>query len=669
MISKFYKKKPKALAAFLSAAVLFGAVCPKVFQAYDLDGQNDWQHEAVVPTWQDDKIAEATRYKLVPTGLGFNSAPYPGWREPGGSFWPLGAETFLQKRSGWDNTGFEMFEGRHTYCTGNHINAAGMERDTWGCGKENGSDSGHYLYGRILREHFRADHAAIPHHACRMVFQPEKRRKEVGGEKRMLTYPFGKACKEIFGKSGEPVYRRGQVYRVRQSQVTGSEQAGGRPAVIVSNDIGNDYSTVMGTGVPEGIPAGEAPGMEPENMDYDGLTQQGVQQTESPDTEGQAETETETETKSVRERAELNARIKHLADYASGEEANPDYRKIGYVYTEEMYYKLTGATELPDDWTDRMGPLMRGIITEEDEFVETLQTDDGAAQEQWLPAAVNTTLYQTVTLDGTAPEQAVAAVQAAQRKLGYPYSQARRDSGIAYDCSSLVYWSYLEAGVNIDPADGHTAASIARYLESMGRGISGGDLRPGDLIFYSYKNNGRYKNISHVAMVAGDGMMVHASSSKKMVVMTGVTLDRAVAVAHPVPDGTPETHEIPENAGDTIEDAKGSTQEPSQEADMSQYGPEITQGQEEGNAVEGAEPSDGAADAAQETTEVAESVSPVIITGMLQDRFIRAYYVSVPDDWRQSDGRAPGVVSAAWEGYGSYPSTGTAYRAKYPIQI
>lgn len=61
----------------------------------------------------------------------------------------------------------------------------------------------------------------------------------------MLTYPFGKACKEIFGKSGEPVYRRGQVYRVRQSQVTGSEQAGGRPAVIVSNDIGNDYSTVM----------------------------------------------------------------------------------------------------------------------------------------------------------------------------------------------------------------------------------------------------------------------------------------------------------------------------------------------------------------------------------------------------------------------------------------
>lgn len=430
------------------------------------------------------------------------------------------------------------------------------------------------------------------------------------------------------------------------------------------------YAPAQEGGALEEPPAGETPGVEPEDMDHDGLTQQGAQQTEPLDTEGQAETETETETKSVRERAELNARIKHLDDYASGEEANPDYRKIGYVYTEEMYYKLTGATELPDDWTDRMGPLMRRIITEEDEFVETLQTDDGAAQEQWLPAMVNTALYQTAALDGTAPEQAVSAVQAAQRKLGYPYSQARRDSGIAYDCSSMVYWSYLEAGINIDPADGHTAASIARYLESTGRGISGGDLRPGDLIFYSYKNNGRYKNISHVAMVAGDGMMVHASSSKKMVVMTGVTLDRAVAVARPVPDGMPETYEIPETAGDTMEGAEGSTQEPSQGDDIGQYGPGMTQGQEEGSAAEDAEPSDGAEDATPGTTEATEGVSPVIITGMLKDPFIRAYYVSGPDDCPQTDGQAPGVIpAAAWEGYGGLPGADICHTDRQPIQI
>jgi len=276
---------------------------------------------------------------------------------------------------------------------------------------------------------------------------------------------------------------------------------------------------------------------------------------------------TETETISTREKAELIAKAKHLSDY--GKEANPDYRQIGYVYTEEMYYKLTGATELPEDWTDQMGPLMRGIIKEEDSFVETLQTDDGEAQEQWQPeGSVDGAMYQMMAVsDAPVAPGALGAVQAARKRLGYPYSQARRDSGIAYDCSSLVYWSYIEAGVNIDPAGGHTAASIAQYLEGTGKGVSGGDLRPGDLIFYSYKRNGRYKNISHVAMVAGDGMIVHASSSKGMVVMSGLTLNKAVAIARPtmemegqaMPDGAGDeiqllTQELPQDTQETQED-------------------------------------------------------------------------------------------------------------------
>lgn len=343
----------------------------------------------------------------------------------------------------------------------------------------------------------------------------------------------------------------------------------------------------------------------------------------------EAANETEIETESIRERAELMARVKHLADYTRDGEANPDYRKIGYVYTEEMYYKLTGATELPDDWTDQMGPLMRGVIMEEDRFVETLQTDDGAAQAQWMPASsINASMYQTAAYTGTVQTAAIRAVQAAQRKLGYPYSQTRRDSGIAYDCSSLVYWSYLEAGVNIDPGGGHTAASIASYLESTGRGISGGDLQPGDLIFYSYKKNGRYKNISHVAMVAGNGMIVHASSSQKMVVMGSLTLDRAVAVARPVPDaaaGMPETAE-------GAESAEGGVQAP----DASQYGLGTAQGPEpaaaeaetsatepEALATEPMEGADGGVSLeAPEPTEAAAETTPVIISGQALVPFI-----------------------------------------------
>lgn len=250
------------------------------------------------------------------------------------------------------------------------------------------------------------------------------------------------------------------------------------------------------------------------------------------------EPEAETQAISPRERAELMAKVKHLSDYGKEDDTNPDYRQLGYVYTEEMYYKLTGATKLPDDWTEQMGPLMRGIIKEESSFVETLQTDDGNAQAQWHPEdLIDFSLYQTGAFTEENPSTGgMAAVQAAQRRIGYPYSQARRDSGIAFDCSSLVYWSYLETGVNIDPVGGHTAASIAQYLENTGRGITGGDLMPGDLVFYSYKKNGRYKNISHVAMVAEGGMMVHASSSKKMVVMSGLSLNQVVAICRPLPD-------------------------------------------------------------------------------------------------------------------------------------
>ena len=262
----------------------------------------------------------------------------------------------------------------------------------------------------------------------------------------------------------------------------------------------------------------------------------------------------EIQTVSPRKRAELMAKVKHLSDYGKDEEINPDYRQIGYVYTEEMYYKLTGATKLPDNWTEQMGTLIRDIIKEENSFVETMQTDDGNAQTQWNPEdLIDFSLYQTGTFTEKMPAAgSLAAVQAALRRIGYPYSQARRDSGIAFDCSSLVYWSYLDTGVNIDPVGGHTAASIAQYLESTGKGISGGDLMPGDLIFYSYKKNGRYKNISHVAMVAENGMMVHASSSKKMVVMTGVSLDRVVAICRPLPDVVPAVPE--ESQEETVVD-------------------------------------------------------------------------------------------------------------------
>ena len=114
-------------------------------------------------------------------------------------------------------------------------------------------------------------------------------------------------------------------------------------------------------------------------------------------------------------------------------------------------------------------------------------------------------------------------------KVGYPYSQTYRDSGDYYDCSSLAYYAWKYAGVNISYGGATTAAAEAQGLEENGKtveyeiydsgsGIVCNGLLPGDLIFYSYCHNGRYKNISHVAIYVGDGKVVEAKNESAGVV-------------------------------------------------------------------------------------------------------------------------------------------------------
>ena len=67
-----------------------------------------------------------------------------------------------------------------------------------------------------------------------------------------------------------------------------------------------------------------------------------------------------------------------------------------------------------------------------------------------------------------------------------------------------------------------TAAAEAQGLEQQGKTVSYQEIQPGDLIFYSYCQNGRYKNISHVAIYVGDGKVVEAKNQRAGVVYGNV---------------------------------------------------------------------------------------------------------------------------------------------------
>ncbi len=84
-----------------------------------------------------------------------------------------------------------------------------------------------------------------------------------------------------------------------------------------------------------------------------------------------------------------------------------------------------------------------------------------------------------------------------------------------YDCSSLVLRLYQEMGIELP----NVASTQGKYCYQNAMIINKEDLQPGDLIFYSYKKNGEFKNISHVAIYVGDGKMVHAANEERGVVI------------------------------------------------------------------------------------------------------------------------------------------------------
>ncbi len=172
--------------------------------------------------------------------------------------------------------------------------------------------------------------------------------------------------------------------------------------------------------------------------------------------------------------------------------------------------------------------IRTGIFTEEETEIlrylmspEVLENIEGLTGGYGSPGAGSLTPEEAdrLNLGGDVGSQ---AVKNALARLGKPYSQAKRDSGDYYDCSSLTYYAYKEAGINLSYHGSNTAASQGQLLSDRGCEIAYEDIQPGDLIFYSFTRNGRYKNISHVAVYAGNGYFVDASSSKGYVVFRPV---------------------------------------------------------------------------------------------------------------------------------------------------
>ncbi len=146
-------------------------------------------------------------------------------------------------------------------------------------------------------------------------------------------------------------------------------------------------------------------------------------------------------------------------------------------------------------------------------------------QKGWLESMMDDEMQDS--FPAGAGGQTVAEL--AVTKIGCQYSQDKRYQEGYYDCSSLVQRLYKEAGIDL-PA---TAAEQGKYCYVNAMIINKKELEPGDLIFYSYEENGEFRNISHVAIYVGDGKMVHAASPSRGVALDPLRTNKVVFYARP----------------------------------------------------------------------------------------------------------------------------------------
>jgi cell wall-associated NlpC family hydrolase len=95
----------------------------------------------------------------------------------------------------------------------------------------------------------------------------------------------------------------------------------------------------------------------------------------------------------------------------------------------------------------------------------------------------------------TTSNRGARALAYAKKHLGARYRYGASGPN-AFDCSGLTMAAWRSAGVNLPHS--------ARAQFSKGKKVAKSNLRPGDLVFF-------YRGISHVAIYAGNGKVIHAS--------------------------------------------------------------------------------------------------------------------------------------------------------------
>lgn len=100
--------------------------------------------------------------------------------------------------------------------------------------------------------------------------------------------------------------------------------------------------------------------------------------------------------------------------------------------------------------------------------------------------------------DLTGSSVGIQALTTAKTALGSPYQWGATGPS-AFDCSGLMVWAFEQAGIDLP-------RTSSAQSQMSGQSVSKSELKPGDMVFF-------YSPVSHVGIYAGNGQILHASTS------------------------------------------------------------------------------------------------------------------------------------------------------------
>ena len=184
---------------------------------------------------------------------------------------------------------------------------------------------------------------------------------------------------------------------------------------------------------------------------------------------------------------------------------------VATVTTETLYVREQPNTECTILSLMPMGEELEVLEDLGDWVKVDMDGDEGYVSKEYV--SISSELQKAMTMTEVKYGQGVSDVRVslvsyATQFVGNPYVWGGTSLTNGADCSGFVLSVYAKYGISLP----HHAASQA----GCGTKISASEAQPGDLFFY-----GNGSSINHVAIYIGGGRVVHASSPKSGIKISG----------------------------------------------------------------------------------------------------------------------------------------------------